>query len=41
MRQVMIYSGSRMLLSHPILAIRHLLGERKPPPAYLSPNPRV
>lgn len=33
MREVMIYSGPRMLKSHPILAIRHLLDERKPPPA--------
>ena len=33
MRQVMIYSGPRMLLSHPVLAIRHLLDERKPAPA--------
>jgi hypothetical protein len=35
MRQVMIFSGPRMLLSHPILAIRHLLDERKPPPKYV------
>ncbi|MDC5857304.1 nitrous oxide-stimulated promoter family protein [Vibrio europaeus] len=32
MRQVMRYSGPRMLLPHPILAIRHLLHERKPVP---------
>ena len=34
MREVMIYSGPRMLKSHPILAIRHLLDERKPAPAH-------
>jgi hypothetical protein len=33
MREVMIYSGPRMLWSHPVLAIRHLLDERKRPPA--------
>jgi hypothetical protein len=32
MRQVMIHSGPRMLLSHPILAVRHLLDERKEAP---------
>ena len=36
MRQVMIYSGPRMLKRHPILAIRHLLDERQPAP----PHPR-
>jgi Nitrous oxide-stimulated promoter len=41
MRQVMIFSGPRMLLSHPILAIRHLLDERKPPPKYLRPGLRA
>jgi len=30
--QVMRYAGPRMLLRRPILAIRHLLDERKPPP---------
>jgi hypothetical protein len=39
MREVMIYSGPRMLKSHPILAIRHLLDERKPPPP--QPNRRT
>lgn len=29
MRLVMRYAGPRMLLHHPILAIRHLLNERK------------
>jgi len=33
MRQVMRYAGPRMLFSHPVLAIRHLLDERKPVPA--------
>lgn len=32
MRQVMRFSGPRMLLPHPILAIRHLLHEKKPVP---------
>jgi hypothetical protein len=34
MREVMIYSGPRMLKSHPVLAIRHLLDERKPAPVW-------
>ncbi|WP_153448551.1 nitrous oxide-stimulated promoter family protein [Vibrio algicola] len=29
MREVMIYAGPRMLMPHPILAIRHLIKERK------------
>lgn len=29
-RQVMRYAGPRMLLRHPVLAIRHLLDERRP-----------
>ena len=33
MRLVMRYSGPRMLLPHPILAIRHLLHEKKAIPA--------
>jgi len=41
MREIMIYAGPRMLLSHPLLAIRHLLDERRPPPEYLSPGPRA
>ncbi|PMH41379.1 nitrous oxide-stimulated promoter [Vibrio sp. 10N.286.49.B3] len=32
MRLVMRYSGPRMLLKHPILAIRHLVHERKTAP---------
>lgn len=31
MREVMRYSGPRMLWTHPYLAIRHLLDERKEP----------
>ena len=31
-RTIMIYSGPRMLLRHPILAIRHLLHDRKTVP---------
>lgn len=29
-REIMIYAGPRMLLSHPIMALRHLWLERKP-----------
>lgn len=36
MRLVMRYSGPRMLLSHPILAIRHLWHERKDAPATIE-----
>lgn len=32
MRQVMIYAGPRMLLNHPILAIRHLRHEKRAVP---------
>jgi len=38
MRLVMRYSGPRMLLRHPILAIRHLLHERKPVPDNVPTN---
>jgi hypothetical protein len=31
-REVMRYAGPRMLVRHPVLAIRHLLDERQPPP---------
>ncbi len=31
-REIMIYSGPRMLIPHPIMAIKHLLAERKPTP---------
>ena len=40
-RGVMAYSGPRMLLSHPVLAIRHMLaGRRKPPPSPARACPR-
>jgi hypothetical protein len=32
-REVMRFAGPRMLLHHPILAIRHQLDARKPVPA--------
>jgi len=38
MRLVMRYSGPRMLLPHPWLAIRHLLHERKNVPHKPKPN---
>ncbi|WP_102404028.1 nitrous oxide-stimulated promoter family protein [Vibrio sp. 10N.261.55.A7] len=38
MRQIMRYAGPRMLLPHPILAIRHLLHERKAVPAKPLPD---
>jgi hypothetical protein len=38
MRLVMRYSGPRMLLPHPILAIRHLIHERKSVPSKPLPN---
>ena len=31
-REIMIFAGPRMLLPHPIMAIRHLLSERHPAP---------
>ncbi|MCT7941206.1 nitrous oxide-stimulated promoter family protein [Shewanella holmiensis] len=31
-REIMLYSGPRMLLPHPIMAIKHLLAERQPAP---------
>lgn len=31
-REVMRYAGPRMLLRHPLLAVRHLLDERRKPP---------
>lgn len=38
MREVMRYSGPRMLMPHPILSIRHLLLERKPVPGKPAEN---
>jgi hypothetical protein len=32
MRQVMAFAGPRMLFSHPVMAVRHLLDERSPVP---------
>ena len=34
--QVMRYAGPRMLLRHPLLAVRHLLDERRKPPVLKS-----
>ena len=31
-RTIMVYSGPRMLLKHPYLAVRHLLHDRRPVP---------
>ncbi|WP_039427432.1 nitrous oxide-stimulated promoter family protein [Vibrio navarrensis] len=38
MRDVMRYGGPRMLIAHPILAIRHLWSERKPVPGKPAPE---
>lgn len=38
-REVMRYSGPRMLLQHPVLAIRHMLHERKAVPAMRKRRP--
>ncbi len=38
MRLVMRFSGPRMLLHHPILAIRHLIAEKKQVAAKPAPN---
>jgi len=38
MRLVMRYSGPRMLLKHPILAVRHLIHERREAPTKPLPN---
>jgi hypothetical protein len=40
MRDVMRYAGPRMILSHPYLAIRHLLDERSSRPARPSGGAR-
>ena len=39
-RTIMVYSGPRMLLKHPYLAIRHLLHDRKAPPPLPSKKRR-
>ena len=38
MRLVMRYAGPRMLLKHPILAIRHLIHERRAVPSKPEPH---
>jgi hypothetical protein len=38
-RLVMRHAGPKMLLRHPILALRHLLDERRPTPAQRSSKP--
>lgn len=38
-RTIMIYSGPRMLLKHPLLAIRHLLHDRRPVPELPTKRP--
>lgn len=38
MQTIMRFAGPRMLLKHPILAIRHLIYERKAVPAKPLPN---
>ncbi|AEX24340.1 nitrous oxide-stimulated promoter family protein [Vibrio sp. EJY3] len=38
MRLIMRYSGPRMLLKHPVLAIRHLLHEKRGVPDKLAAN---
>ena len=35
-RRIMRYAGPRMLLKHPILAIKHLLAERRPVPSTIA-----
>ena len=37
-RQVMRWAGPRMLLRHPLLAIRHLLDDRRPAPTLSAGN---
>jgi hypothetical protein len=39
-RAVMRYAGPRMLLRHPMLAIRHLVDERRPVPSLARPRGR-
>jgi len=39
MYEVMRFAGPRMLLRHPVLAIRHLLDEKKEPPPLKNPTP--
>lgn len=37
-RAIMRWSGPRMLLHHPILAIRHLIDDHRPVPAHTPPQ---
>lgn len=41
MHEVMRFAGPRMLVAHPILAVRHMLDEKKaaPPPPKKKPKP--
>ncbi|MFI4983211.1 MAG: nitrous oxide-stimulated promoter family protein [Nevskiales bacterium] len=36
-RQVMVWAGPRMLWRHPVLAVRHLIAERRPAPILHRP----
>ena len=40
MHEVMRFAGPRMLFVHPILAVRHLLDEKKAPPPPLKKKPQ-
>lgn len=37
-KQIMRYAGPRMLLKHPILAIKHLIAEKRPVPEKVPPK---
>ena len=39
MHEVMRFAGPRMLLRHPVLAIRHLRDEKREPPTLKKPGP--
>lgn len=39
MHEVMRFAGPRMLLRHPVLAIRHLLDEKREAPPLKQPSP--
>lgn len=41
MREVMRWAGPRMIWTHPYLAVRHLLDERKEPPELPKKRPRL
>jgi hypothetical protein len=40
MHEVMRFAGPRMLLHHPVLAIRHLLDEKREPAPLKNPSPQ-